>query len=83
MNLCFSLLETAALLAIPADIEITEAHHRHKVDSRPGHGHPHGRGRGHGAEAEPRRLRVVWPICHGVGGERPRNAIGFSVIRAA
>ena len=37
VNLCFKLLETAArVLGDSVDVEITEAHHRHKVDSPSG-----------------------------------------------
>lgn len=81
VNLCFKLLETAArVLGDSVDVEITEAHHRHKVDS------PSGTAIRMGevvATALKRNLKDCAVYTrHGVGGERPRNAIGFSVIRA-
>ncbi len=81
VNLCFKLLETAArVLGDSVDIEITEAHHRHKVDS------PSGTAIRMGevvATALKRNLKDCAVYTrHGVGSERPRNAIGFSVIRA-
>ena len=81
VNLCFKLLETAArVLGDSVDVEITEAHHRHKVDS------PSGTAIRMGevvATASNRNLKDCAVYTrHGVGSERPRNAIGFSVIRA-
>ena len=81
VNLCFKLLETAArVLGDSVDVEITEAHHRHKVDS------PSGTAIRMGevvATALNRNLKDCAVYTrHGVGGERPRDAIGFSVIRA-
>lgn len=81
VNLCFKLLETAArVLGDAVDVEITEAHHRHKVDS------PSGTAIRMGevvATASNRNLKDCAVYTrHGVGGERPRKAIGFSVIRA-
>ncbi len=81
VNLCFKLLETAArVLGDSTDIEITEAHHRHKVDSPSGTAIRMG-------EVVATTLNRNLKDCavytrHGVGSERPRNAIGFSVIRA-
>lgn len=81
VNLCFKLLETAArVLGDSVDVEITEAHHRHKADS------PSGTAIRMGevvATALHRNLKDCAVYArHGAGGERPRNAIGFSVIRA-
>ncbi|MBI3575590.1 MAG: 4-hydroxy-tetrahydrodipicolinate reductase [Gammaproteobacteria bacterium] len=81
VNLCFKLLDTAArVLGDSVDVEITEAHHRHKVDS------PSGTAIRMGevvATALDRNLKGCAVYTrHGVGGERPRSAIGFSVIRA-
>ena len=68
------------MLGDSVDVEITEAHHRHKVDS------PSGTAIRMGevvATALNRNLKDCAVYTrHGVGGERPRNAIGFSVIRA-
>ncbi len=81
VNLCFRLLETAArVLGRDADIEITEAHHRHKVDA------PSGTALRMGeviARSLGRDLKTDGVYArHGITGERPRGAIGFSVIRA-
>ena len=81
VNLCFKLLETAArVLGRDADIEITEAHHRHKVDA------PSGTALRMGeviARTLDRDLKTDGVYArHGITGERPRGAIGFSVIRA-
>ena len=81
VNLCFKLLETAArVLGDSVDVEITEAHHRHKADS------PSGTALRMGevvANALGRDLKdcAVYGR-HGVSGERPRHVIGFSTIRA-
>jgi 4-hydroxy-tetrahydrodipicolinate reductase len=80
VNVTLKLLEVAAgLLSEGFDIEITEAHHRHKVDA------PSGTAIRMGeviAGALGRDLDEVatW-ARHGVTGERPRSAIGFSVVR--
>src|SRR3989338_7491154 len=78
-NLCFKLLETAArVLGDSVDIEITEAHHSHKVDS------PSGTAIRMGevvATALKRNLKDCAVYTrHGVGGERPRAALGFFFI---
>ncbi len=81
VNLCFKLLETAArVLGDDVDVEIVEAHHRHKVDA------PSGTALRMGevvAQVLQRDLQecVVY-ARHGISGERPRRAIGFSSIRA-
>lgn len=81
VNLCFKLLETAArVLGDDVDVEIVEAHHRYKVDS------PSGTALRMGevvAQALQRDLKECGVYGrHGIGGERPRRAIGFSSIRA-
>jgi len=62
------------------DIEITEAHHRHKVDA------PSGTALRMGeviAQTLGRDLKTEGIYArHGITGERPRGAIGFSVVRA-
>jgi 4-hydroxy-tetrahydrodipicolinate reductase len=80
VNVTFRLLDIAArLLSEGYDIEVIEAHHRHKVDA------PSGTALGMGraiAGALGRDLDAVatW-ARHGVTGEREPGTIGFSVIR--
>jgi 4-hydroxy-tetrahydrodipicolinate reductase len=80
VNLLFRLAEIAArALDADYDIEIFEAHHRHKVDAPSGtalglgHAVAHGRGTTLDQVAEYAR--------HGVAGPRRRGAVGFSVMR--
>lgn len=81
VNLCFKLLQTAArVLGDSVDIEIVEAHHRHKVDA------PSGTALGMG-EVIARELGRSLEECavygrEGHTGERERQTIGFSTIRA-
>ncbi len=81
VNLCLKLLETAArVLGETVDVEIVEAHHRHKVDA------PSGTALAMG-EAVARTLGRDLQECavygrHGHTGERDRRTIGFSTIRA-
>jgi 4-hydroxy-tetrahydrodipicolinate reductase len=80
VNVTFKLLEMAAkALATGYDIEIVEAHHRHKVDA------PSGTALKMGeviAQALGRDLKqcAVYER-HGVTGERDPSAIGFATIR--
>jgi 4-hydroxy-tetrahydrodipicolinate reductase len=80
VNVTLKLLEVAAgLLSEGFDVEITEAHHRHKVDA------PSGTALKMGeviARASGRALPDVatW-TRHGVTGERAAASIGFSVVR--
>jgi 4-hydroxy-tetrahydrodipicolinate reductase len=81
VNLCFKLLDIAArVMGRDADIEIIEAHHRHKVDA------PSGTALRMGevvAEALGRELRSCAVYGReGVTGERARETIGFETIRA-
>ena len=81
VNLCFKLLDTAArVMGEESDIEIIEAHHRHKVDA------PSGTAMRMGevvAEALGRDLQKVAVYGrHGITGERKRETIGFETIRA-
>ena len=80
VNLCFKLAEIAAgVLGDGVDVEIIEAHHRHKVDA------PSGTALRLGeviAAALDRKL----PDCavygrEGITGPRERNAIGFATLR--
>lgn len=81
VNLCLKLLDIAArVIGDGTDIEIIEAHHRHKVDA------PSGTALRMGevvAEALGRNLKecAVWGR-EGHTGERDPKSIGFSVIRA-
>ncbi|MCV4275487.1 4-hydroxy-tetrahydrodipicolinate reductase [Pseudomonas capsici] len=81
VNLCLKLLDTAArVLGDDVDIEITEAHHRHKVDA------PSGTALRMGevvAEALGRDLQKVAVYGReGQTGARDRQSIGFATIRA-
>ena len=80
VNVTFKLLETAArILAEGYDIEIIEAHHRHKVDA------PSGTALRMGeviADALGRDLRQVAVYGReGVTGERDPSTIGFATVR--
>ena len=80
VNLLFKLLETASrVLAHGYDIEIIEAHHRHKVDA------PSGTALGMG-EVIARTLGRDLTQCavygrEGVTGERDPSTIGFATVR--
>ena len=81
VNLCLKLLETAAkVLGDEVDIEIIEAHHRHKVDA------PSGTALRMGevvADALGRDLKECAVYGReGQTGERDRKTIGFETIRA-
>ncbi len=80
VNVTFKLLETAAkILSEGYDIEIIEAHHRHKVDA------PSGTALRMGevvAQALGRDLREVAVYGReGVTGERDPSTIGFATVR--
>jgi len=80
VNLCLKLLDTAArVLGEEVDIEIIEAHHRHKVDA------PSGTALRMGevvAQALGRDLKDCAVYGReGVTGERPRSTIGFATVR--
>lgn len=81
VNLVFKLLEKAAkVMGNYSDIEIVEAHHRHKVDA------PSGTAIGMGeaiANAMGNQLSDVAVYAReGITGERAPNEIGFATIRA-
>ncbi len=81
VNLCLRLLDTAArVLGDEVDIEIIEAHHRHKVDA------PSGTALRMGevvASALGRDLRKVAVYGReGQTGARERETIGFATVRA-
>jgi len=81
VNLCFKLLETAAkVMGNDVDIEVIEAHHRHKIDA------PSGTALRMGevvAEALGRDLKTCAVYGReGRTGARKRGEIGFETIRA-
>ncbi len=81
VNLCFKLSELAAsILGDDVDIEISEAHHRHKVDA------PSGTALRLGevvAQATGRDLdKVAVYGRQGQTGARSRDTIGFATVRA-
>jgi len=81
VNLCFKLLDVAArVMGDDSDIEIIEAHHRHKLDA------PSGTAVRMGevvADALGRDLaKVAVYGREGQTGERDRETIGFETIRA-
>jgi len=81
VNLCFKLLDLAArVLGDEADIEVIEAHHRHKKDA------PSGTALRMGevvAAALGRDLKACAVYGRqGVTGERDRKTIGFETVRA-
>jgi len=81
VNLCFKLLDIAArVLGDEVDIEIVEAHHRHKIDA------PSGTALSMGevvANALGRNLREVAVYGReGQTGARQRETIGFATVRA-
>ncbi|MBE2894120.1 4-hydroxy-tetrahydrodipicolinate reductase [Spirabiliibacterium falconis] len=82
VNLVFKLLEKAAkVMGEYCDIEVIEAHHRHKVDAPSGTALSMGE---HIAKTLGRDLTKDGVFCReGITGERKRNEIGFATIRAA
>ena len=81
VNLCFRLLDIAArVLGDTVDVEIIEAHHRHKVDA------PSGTALSMGqvvADALGRDLKQVAVYGReGQTGARERDTIGFATVRA-
>ncbi|AMX01793.1 4-hydroxy-tetrahydrodipicolinate reductase [Microbulbifer thermotolerans] len=80
VNLCFKLLETAArVLGEDADIEIVEAHHRHKVDA------PSGTALSMGEVVADTLGRDLAQVAvygrEGQTGARSRDTIGFATVR--
>ncbi len=81
VNLCFKLLDMAArVLGDDVDIEIYEAHHRHKIDAPSGTALSMGRVV---ADALGRDLEKVAVYGReGQTGARQRETIGFATVRA-
>ena len=80
VNAALELIARAArMLAADCDIEVIEAHHRHKVDAPSGTALAIGEAI---ADALGRPLHevAIW-TRHGVTGERAPGTVGFSVIR--
>lgn len=80
VNVCFKLLELAArVLGDEYDVEIYEAHHKHKIDA------PSGTALSMGetvAQALGRNLREVAVYGReGITGARKRETIGFATVR--
>lgn len=81
VNLCFKLLELAAkVIGEESDIEIIEAHHRHKKDA------PSGTALRMGEVVAQQLGRSLKEVAvygrEGQTGERDRKTIGFATIRA-
>ena len=81
VNLVFKLLEkTAKVMGDYCDIEVIEAHHRHKVDAPSGTALSMGE---HIAKTLGRDLKTHGVFAReGITGERKRDEIGFATIRA-
>jgi 4-hydroxy-tetrahydrodipicolinate reductase len=80
MNVVLKLLDVAARALHPGyDIEVIEAHHRHKVDAPSGTALAMGEVLARAAGRELGDIAVHGR--HGVTGERDPSGIGFSVIR--
>lgn len=81
VNLVFKLLEKAAkVMGDYCDIEVIEAHHRHKVDAPSGTALSMGE---HIAKILGRNLKTHGVFTReGITGERKRDEIGFATIRA-
>jgi 4-hydroxy-tetrahydrodipicolinate reductase len=81
VNLCFKLLEVAArILGEDTDIEIIEAHHRHKKDAPSGTALKMGEIVAHALGRDLKECAIYGR--EGITGERPKHAIGFETIRA-
>ncbi len=81
VNLCFKLLETAArILGDEVDVEIIEAHHRHKIDAPSGTALRMGEVVANALGRDLKQCAVYGR--EGVTGERDRNTIGFATVRA-
>lgn len=80
VNLCFKLLkEAAAILADDYDVEIVEAHHRHKVDAPSGTALSMGEAVAEGLQRDLKEVAVYGR--EGQVGARPDKEIGFATVR--
>ena len=81
VNLCLRLLDIAArVLGDEVDIEISEAHHRHKIDAPSGTALRMGEVIAHALKRDLKDCAVY--SREGVTGERARKTIGFATVRA-
>ena len=81
VNLCFKLLDIAArVMGEYTDIEVIEAHHRHKVDAPSGTALRMGEVVANALGRDLKECAVYGR--EGITGERERNTIGFETIRA-
>jgi 4-hydroxy-tetrahydrodipicolinate reductase len=81
VNLCLKLLDMAArVLGDTVDIEIIEAHHRHKVDAPSGTALRMGEVVANALGRDLKECAVYGR--EGVTGERDRQTIGFATVRA-
>ncbi len=71
--------KVAAALGADWDIEVVEAHHRHKVDAPSGTALMLGEAAAEGLGQPLETLRI--PAREGITGERPQGGIGFVAIR--
>lgn len=80
VNLCFKLLDIAArVLGDEYDVEVYEAHHRHKVDSPSGTAVRMGEVLANALERDLKQVAVYGR--EGQIGPRPRDTIGFATVR--
>jgi 4-hydroxy-tetrahydrodipicolinate reductase len=80
VNVCFKLIkEAAAILGNDYDIEIVEAHHRHKVDSPSGTALSMGEAAAAGVDRNLKDVAIYGR--EGVIGARERETIGFATVR--
>ena len=80
INLCMQLVEQAArALGAGFDIEVIEAHHKHKVDAPSGTALMLGESAARGAGADLSRDGIY--ERYGQTGARPQGSIGFSTVR--
>lgn len=80
VNLCFRLLKEAAqILGDDYDVEIVEAHHRHKVDAPSGTALSMGEAVAEGLDRQLSEVAVYGR--EGLVGARTDSEIGFSVVR--
>ena len=80
VNLCFKLAKEAAeILGDDYDVEIVEAHHRHKVDSPSGTALSLGEAVAEGLDRNLTDVAIYGR--EGQVGARPKNEIGFATVR--
>lgn len=80
VNVCLNLLEKAAeILGDDYDVEVYEAHHRHKVDAPSGTALAMGEAVAKGLDRNLREVAIYGR--EGQTGERKRETIGFATVR--